>query len=53
MVAAEDGNALGVSDLQGDEQCDCLNRVVSTVDVIACRSISNRLEQVETSSTDP
>lgn len=35
VVAAEDGDALGISDLQGDEQGHCLNRVISTVDVVA------------------
>lgn len=35
VVAAEDGDALGISDLQGDEQGHCLNRIVSTVDVVA------------------
>lgn len=35
VVAAEDGDALGISDLEGDEQGHCLNRIVSTVDVVA------------------
>lgn len=36
VVAAEDGDALGVADLEGDEQGDCLDGVVATVDVVAC-----------------
>lgn len=35
VVAAEDGDALGVSNFQGDEQRHCLDRVVSTVDIVA------------------
>jgi hypothetical protein len=35
VVAAEDGDARGVADLQGDEQSDRLDRVVSTIDIIA------------------
>lgn len=46
VVAAEDSDALGISDLQGDEQCHCLDRVVSTVDVVTCYSISRRARQV-------
>lgn len=53
VVAAEDGDALGISDLQGDEQSNCLDRVVSTVDVVACCSISIRPSQAATSNTDP
>lgn len=36
VVAAEDGDALGVADLEGDEQGNCLDGVVATVDVVAC-----------------
>ncbi len=36
VVAAEDGDPLGISDLEGYEQSDGLNRVVSTVDIITC-----------------
>lgn len=35
VVAAEDSDAPGVADLQGDQQGDCLNRVISSVDVVA------------------
>lgn len=35
VVAAEDGDALGVADLEGDEQGDRLDGVVATVDVVA------------------
>ena len=36
VVAAEDGDALGVSDLEGHEEGDSFNREVATVDVVAC-----------------
>ena len=35
VVAAEDGDALWVANLQGDEQCHRLYREVTAVDVIA------------------
>ena len=35
VVAAEDGDAAGVADLESDEEGDGLDRVVSTVDVVA------------------
>lgn len=49
VVAAEDGDALGISDLQGDEQGHCLNRVVSTINVVTWFSISRRDRQTVTS----
>lgn len=39
VVAAEDGDALGIADLEGDEQGDRLDGVVATVDVVALRGI--------------
>lgn len=38
VVAAEDGDALWVSDLEGDEKGHRLYRVVATVDIVACSS---------------
>lgn len=35
VVAAEDGDALGVSNLEGDKERDRLNGVIASVDVIA------------------
>ena len=35
VVATEDSDALRVADLQGDEQSDRLNRVISSIDVVA------------------
>lgn len=40
MVAAEDGDALWVSDLEGNEKGHRLHGVVTTVDVVACCSWS-------------
>ncbi len=34
MVAAEDGDAGRVADFKGDEESDCLDRVVAAVDVV-------------------
>lgn len=48
VVAAKDGDALGISDLQGDKQGHCLNRVVATVNVVAWFSISSRDRQTVT-----
>lgn len=39
VVAAEDGDALGVADLEGDEQGDRLDGVVATVDVVAWEGV--------------
>jgi len=39
VVATENGNALGVSDFEGDEQRDGLDGVVTSIDVIACTSV--------------
>lgn len=36
VVAAEDGDSLGVTDLEGDEEGDGLDGVVASVDVVAC-----------------
>lgn len=35
VVSSEDGDALGVSDLEGDEEGDRLDRVVASVNVVA------------------
>ena len=35
VVSAKDGDALRVSDLEGDEEGDRLNRVVASVDIVA------------------
>ena len=35
VVAAEDGDSVGVAHLEGDEESDCLDRVVATIDVVA------------------
>jgi hypothetical protein len=40
VVAAEDGYALRVADLQGDKKGDGLYREVATVDVIACDKLA-------------
>jgi len=36
VVAAEDCDALRVSDLESDEESDCLNREIATVDIVTC-----------------
>jgi hypothetical protein len=36
VVATEDGDALGVSDFERDEQGDGLDRVVASINVVAC-----------------
>lgn len=35
VVATEDCDSLGVSDFEGNEQCDGLNRVVTSINVVA------------------
>jgi hypothetical protein len=35
VVAAQDGDALGVADLEGDEEGDGLDGIVSSIDVVA------------------
>lgn len=42
VIAAEDGDALRITDLEGHKQGDGLNRVVTSVDIIACAD--SRLE---------
>lgn len=37
VVSSEDGNSLRVSDLEGDEKGDGLNRVVTSINVITYR----------------
>ena len=34
VVSAEDGDTLGVADFQANKECDSLDRVVATVDII-------------------
>ena len=34
MVASEDRDALGISDLEGDEQGDGFDRVVTSIDIV-------------------
>lgn len=36
VVAPQDGNALGVSDLEGDEEGDGFDGVVAAIYVVAC-----------------
>lgn len=36
VIATEDGDALGVADLERDEQSDSLDREVASINVIAC-----------------
>lgn len=40
VVSTEDGDALWVADLEGNEESDGLNGVVSTVDIVACEAHS-------------
>lgn len=35
MVSTEDGDSIAVSQFQTDEQCDCFDRVVASIDVVA------------------
>lgn len=34
VVAAQDGDSLGVPNLEGDEKSHCLDRVVTSIDVV-------------------
>lgn len=34
VIASQDGDTIGVSDLASDKECDGLNRVVSTIDIV-------------------
>ena len=36
MVAAEDGDALGIPDFESDKEGNGFNGVVAAVDVVAC-----------------
>ena len=38
VVSAEDGNPLGISDLQSHEQSDSLDRVITSINVISCKA---------------
>lgn len=41
MISTKNCNALGVANLQSNEECDGLNRIISTVDVITCLRIQS------------
>lgn len=36
MVAAEDGDSMGVADFEGNEESDRFDGVVATIDVVSC-----------------
>lgn len=36
VVAAKDRDALGVSNFESNEKSDCLNGVITSIDVVAC-----------------
>lgn len=38
VVAAKNGNPLGISDLQRHKQSDSLNRVITSINIISCRT---------------
>ena len=52
VVTAEDSNSVGEAHLEGDEESDGLDRVVTTIDVVAheevvsVRGLSSDLEQL-------
>lgn len=37
VVASEDGNTVGISDLESDKKGDCLDRIVTSVNVVTYR----------------
>jgi hypothetical protein len=54
VVTTEDGDALGVSDLEGDKERDCLDGVVSTVNVITWQGgVSTRAVNQPRVQTNP
>ena len=36
VVTAKDCDALGVSNFESNEECDCLNGVITSINVVAC-----------------
>lgn len=36
VVTSEDGDSLWVSNLERNQKSDCLNRVVSSIDIVSC-----------------
>jgi hypothetical protein len=36
VVAAEDCDALGVSDFESNEESDCLNGIITSINIVAC-----------------
>jgi hypothetical protein len=53
VIATEDGDALWVSNLEGDEKRDRLDRVVAAVDVVTCKACQDQKSPARARTNKP